>query len=140
MASAPAPVVSGVSQAELDQRQTQFEVTTALQKEAQAQAMRMQQDQIGLQRDAQNRQLIAAQRDAQIAGNASRDTTLLQRSTDIANKNDVSLMKAFQDDQSAVTENFANTNKEKQRKSIGNTDDLRSNFISKSMRTRNTYG
>lgn len=140
MGGAPAPVVSGPTQAELDQRQRQFDVTTAMQKEAQAQQMALQRQQLELQRAAQERQLQAQQREAQIADNASRRDTLLKRSTDIAAANDASLFNTLQEQQSALTANATNAATEKQKKTAAMSSAERTNLISALTRTRSMYG
>lgn len=140
MGGAPAPVVSGPTQAELDQRAQQFAVTTQLQKESQAQQMALQQRQLELQQAAQERQLQAQQREAQIADNASRRDTLLKRSTDLAAQNDASLFGSLQEQQSALTANATNTAKEKQKKTAAMSGTERTNLISSLTRARSIYG
>jgi hypothetical protein len=140
MGGAPAPVVSGPSQQELDQRQQQFNVTTQLQRESQAQQMSLQQRQLELQQAAQTRQLEAQQREAQMADNASRRDTLLKRSTDLAAQNDASLFGSMQQEQSALTANAANTATEKQKKTSATSSSDRSNLISSLTRARSIYG
>jgi len=136
MGSAPAPVVSGPTQAELDQRERQFSVTTQLQREAQQQQMALQQKQFDLQKAAQDRQAAAQLTEAQTAANASRRSTLLERANAAAAANEASLMGAFQGDQAALTSNATNTAKEKQRKTDATTQASRANLISQLTRTR----
>lgn len=140
MGGAPAPVVSGPTQQELDQRQQQFNVTTQLQRESQAQQMALQERQLALQQAAQARQLEAQAREAQIADNASRRDTLLKRSTDLAAQNDASLFGSMQQEQSALTSNAANTAKEKQKKTSATSSADRTNLISSLTRARSIYG
>lgn len=140
MGSAPAPVVSGPTQAELDQRQRQFDVTTALQREAQQQQMALQDRQFSLQKEAQDRQAKAALTEAQIASNASRRGALLERATKTAAENEASLMSSLQQQQTALNTNVENTNLEKQKKVSAMTDASRNNLISTLMRARSTYG
>jgi len=136
----PAPMVSGPTQAELDQRQRQFDVTTSMQRESQAQQMGLQERQLVLQREAQNRQLEAQQREVQIADNGSRRNTLLQRSANMAASNDASLFGSMQGEQSALTSNVSNTAKEKQKKVSATSNDDRTNLISSLTRARSIYG
>jgi len=136
----PAPMVSGPTQAELDQRQRQFDVTTAMQRESQAQQMGLQERQLTLQQAAQSRQLEAQQREVQIADNSSRRDSLLKRSADMAASNDASLFGNLQGAQSALTSNVSNTAKEKQKKVSATSNDERTNLISSLTRARSIYG
>jgi len=140
MGSSPAPVVSGPSAEELAQRQSQFDITTALQRETQANQLDLQRQQLALQKEAQTRQSEGQRREAQIAANTSRKDTLLSRATDVAAQNENSLMNNFNTDQMAQTENNLNVAKERQKKATNTASEDRTNFISNLMRSKTSYG
>ena len=98
--------------------------------------MALQERQFALQKEAQNRQLEAQQREVQIADNASRRSTLLERSTKVAADNEASLMGSLQKEQGALTANVKNTASEKQKKVDAMTGSSRANLISSLTRTR----
>lgn len=101
--------------------------------------MALQNRQYDLQREAQSKQLEAQQREVQIADNAGRRSSLLERANSAAAQNEASLFGGVQQQQAALTDNVANTNKEKQKRSSAMTDASRTNLISQLTRTRSMY-